>query len=157
MSSIAEIDLASRVAILGSGALTGVMLAIGIGLGGYWLTLPPQEFDAWLTHHFVMFLPAVILVLTPALISVWICRSRCAPGSPSRRHWNRSLAGLLVMVVTTTIWHLPLNMWVWFGDPIPDATLEIVLYAWLIGHVLRVAGPLVATLQAVDGHVGQKP
>ena len=157
MSSIAETDLASRVAILGSGALTGVMLAIGIGLGGYWLTLPPQEFDAWLTHHFVMFLPAVILVLTPALISVWICRSRCAPGSPSRRHWNRSLAGLLVLVVTTPIWHLPLNMWVWFGAPISDATLEIVLYAWLIGHVLRVAGPLVATLQAVDGHVGQKP
>ena len=112
MSSITKIDLASRVAILGSGALTGVMLTIGIGLGGYWLTLPPQEFDAWLTHHFVMFLPAVILVLTPALISVWICRSRCAPGSPSRRHWNRSLAGLLVMVVTTTIWHLPPNMWV---------------------------------------------
>ena len=53
------------------------------------------------------------------------------------------------MVVTTTIWHLPLNMWVWFGDPISDATLEIVLYAWLIGHVLRVAGPLVATLRAV--------
>ncbi len=34
-------------AICGTAGFSGVMLCIGVTLGGYWQSLPPQEFLDW--------------------------------------------------------------------------------------------------------------
>ena len=140
----------ATLAIVGSGSLTGVMLTIGIGLGGYWLNLPPQDVDQYLTRYFIYCLPCVIVSIGPALpcaIQCW----RSAPES-SQLLWRRSVLGLLLMLGVTTLIHLPLNVWVWFGPPIEDSTLFALLVGWLAAHSLRVMGALGATyygLQAV--------
>lgn len=141
-------------AIVGSGSLGGVMLAIGLGLGSYWLTLDPQAFDLWLTQHFIYFLPCVVLSVGPALPSAALCW-RSAP-APSRSLWRKCTLGLLVMLGVTTVVHLPLNLWVWFGAPIPDATLQILLVGWLAAHMLRLSGALGAAFYGVRALVAER-
>lgn len=84
----------------------------------------------------------------PALagtVSLW--RS-AAKGSRERVLWERAATGLLVLVGVTTFFHLPANVWVWSGER-SDLGLTALLVAWLGLHVLRIAGPLAATVLAL--------
>lgn len=119
------------------------MLAIGLGLGRYWLSLPPLEFATWFTANFQFLLPTVLATLPFALVgTVWSLR--LARGERSRRQWWIVLALLLATMVVTLAYHLPANIRIWSGD-LGEAQVSGELTWWLWLHfTLRIAPALAA-------------
>lgn len=56
MSSVTLRLICNALGILGAAMFAGVMLAIGVTLGGYWKSLPPDGFLDWFSqnNHFIM-------------------------------------------------------------------------------------------------------
>ena len=130
-----------RIAAVGLGAYTGVMLAIGLGLGRYWLSLPPLEFATWFTANFQFLLPTVLATLPLALAgTVWSLR--LARDEAARRQWWIALALLSVTMVVTLAYHLPANIRIWSGE-LDDPQVRGELTWWLWFHfTLRIAPAL---------------
>jgi len=140
--------LAHQLAVVGLGAYTGVMIAIGLGLGRYWLSLSPSAFVEWFTPNFWFLLPTVGVTLPVALWgSLWSWKLASAAGPTAKRQWRTVVLLLLVTVVVTMAYHLPANFRIWSGT-LDDAQVERELGLWLAAHLLRVGPALVATVLA---------
>lgn len=119
------------------------MLAIGLGLGRYWLSLPPPEFATWFTANFQFLLPTVLATLPFALVgTVWSLR--LAQGQSTRRQWWIALALLLATMMVTLAYHLPANIRIWSGE-LSETQIHGELTWWLWLHFsLRIAPALAA-------------
>ncbi|MEM6927158.1 MAG: hypothetical protein AAF602_09530 [Myxococcota bacterium] len=151
--------IANLIAVVGTGAYTGVMIAIGLGLGRYWLSLDPADFEAWFTPNFWYLLPTVLSTLPWALIgTVWSLS--IAWRTPARRAWLTVLALIGVTLVVTAGYHLPANIRIWSGE-LTAAQLESELGWWLVAHVARVgfalAGAVAGFLASTAGQGTDTP
>jgi hypothetical protein len=64
--------IVSILAVCGTGALTGVLLTIGLTLGGCWQRLPPAEFLDWFSKNGFLVGRTVPFALVPALLGLAI-------------------------------------------------------------------------------------
>ncbi|MEM7151439.1 MAG: hypothetical protein AAF799_01295 [Myxococcota bacterium] len=146
-------NLAHRLAVLGLGLYSGVMLTIGLGLGRYWLSLPPAEFVAWFTPNFWFLLPTIAATLPVALVgTVWSIRL----ADPGDGTWRKVLLLLVVTLVVTAAYHLPANIRIWSGE-LSDGRVANELTWWLCAHVVRVVAAIAAAWIGLGAMGAQAP
>ena len=130
-------------AVLGSAAFAGTMLCIGLAFGGYWTSLPPQEFLAWFTVNSGFIARTIPVVAGPALLgligSLWLARR----DRSARKQWAIATAAMLGLALVTAIYHLPTNSALASGEILPE-TVSSILRTWLAFHALRIALGFVA-------------
>ncbi len=122
--------------ICGAAGFAGVMLSIGVTLGGYWRSLPTQEFLDWFStnNHFVS--RSIPLIFMPTLIgligSVWL-----SWGSAELRYWLLSAACIFVVAVLTFAFFVPTNT-AFASGTMGEATGAAKLNQWLTIHYFRI-------------------
>lgn len=127
------------IAVIGSAAFLGVMLAIGFGLVPFFYLADPSIFEDWFADYFVFFLPAVFITSVPAFVGSITLVRRSPKGSQDRRQWRNTLLGLVSVYAVTTAVHLPLNIAFWSRD-LSDEAIVTSLGFWTAAHVLRITG-----------------
>ncbi|MEM8708103.1 MAG: DUF1772 domain-containing protein [Actinomycetota bacterium] len=140
-------DTTGGIAVLATAAYAGVMIAIGLGLGRYWLDLPPQEFAAWFEANFIFLLPTVAVTSVPALAAAVIAARR-TDDAAGRRDWYIALGLIGVTFAVTLAYHLPANLRIW-DLTMTDDELRTELTRWLALHAVRVVGALAAAWYAL--------
>lgn len=145
--------LSHRLSILGLGTYSGVMLAIGLGLGRYWLSLPPTTFAAWFTPNFWFLLPTVAITLPVALVGTAGAWRLAA--EEERARWRTVLLLLGATLAVTLAYHLPANIRIWSGE-LDDGQLRGELTWWLIAHLFRLGPAILATDLAVRASFGSR-
>lgn len=142
MSKRSQQQVANLLAVLGIGAYSGVMLAIGLGLGRYWLSLSSDAFVAWFTPNFWFLLPTIAVTLPVALLgTLW--SFVLSLGTPQASSWRLALTALVLTIVVTLAYHLPSNLRIWSGE-LTERDVANALVGWLVAHTLRVGGALFA-------------
>ncbi|NIY95236.1 DUF1772 domain-containing protein [Salipiger sp. HF18] len=131
-------------AVIGSAAFTGTMLCIGLAFGGYWTSLPAEEFLAWFAANSGLIARTIPVVAGPALLgligSLWLARrERGARGA-----WAIATAAMLGLAFVTAVYHLPANAALASGE-IPPEAVSATLRTWLTLHALRSALGLAAS------------
>jgi hypothetical protein len=123
-------------AICGAAGFAGTMLCIGVTLGGYWKSQPPDEFLDWFAqnNHFVA--RTVPMIVLPTLIglagSLW--SSWFAQGFA---WWVVSCLCLLTVLVLTAMYFVPSNTAFARGAVTPDLVPN-KLNQWVQVHYLRI-------------------
>ena len=131
-------------AIAGSAAFAGAMLCIGVTLGGYWRTLPAEQFLEWFAtnNHFIS--RTIPMVFVPAFIgvagSIWL-----AWGTPSLKFWAAAGVCILVVAILTFAFFVPANAA--FDSKALSAEETIAkLDQWLSIHNGRIAFAAIASV-----------
>ena len=135
-------------AICGSAGFSGVMICIGVTLGGYWRTLPPQDFLNWFAANNQFVAMSVPVIVGPALIgligSVWM-----AWNTPTQMLWVLSTLCLIGVIILTAAYFVPTNN-AFANGTIDPADVAAKLNQWLSIHYARIG---IAMLGAVLGCV----
>ncbi|WP_324695163.1 DUF1772 domain-containing protein [Novosphingobium sp. RL4] len=125
-------------AITGPAMFAGVMLAIGVILGGYWKSLPPEEFLDWFAQHGGRVQNAIPLVVLPTLIGLggmlWTDWSNVV----SRNLWLGAAGCIVAVLVLTMAWFVPSNT-AFASKAIPLDQVSGKLDTWLLVHNVRIA------------------
>ncbi len=135
-------------AILGSGALAGVLLAIGMSFGAYWRSLPPAAFLDWFGANMRYVPRAVPLTLVPALIG--LCGSLWMGWENPRERllWGAALLCCVLKLVVTAIWNAPLNHR--FASGVTAVTeVPGALHIWITAHSARIALIVASTVLGI--------
>ena len=131
-------------AVLGSASFTGTMLCIGLAFGGYWTSLPPEEFLVWFSLNSGLIARTIPIVAGPALLgllgSLWLARR----DKRARGSWAIAFAAMLGLAVVSGVYHLPVNAALASGA-IQPASVPATLWTWLSFHALRIAFGLAAS------------
>jgi len=94
--------------ICGAAGFAGVMLSIGVTLGGYWRSLPTQDFLDWFTANNQFVSRSIPLIFVPTFLglvgSVWL-----SWGAPELKYWLLSAGCILVVAVLTFAFFVPMN------------------------------------------------
>lgn len=137
---------ANILAICSTGAFSGLMLAIGLILGGYWRSLPPETFLDWFSTNEMLIARTIPVVAVPAVTglaaSIWLA------GSAGRRFWIAALLAIAVLFVVTAIVHLPINA-AFAAKSLPPDQVGPAIDRWLGVHWLRIALGFAATALGV--------
>lgn len=133
-------------AIVGAAGFSGVMLCIGVTLGSYWRTLPPELFLEWFAQNNQYISRAVSLIFLPTFIgmagSLWI-----AFGSPAFKYWLLSMLCIVVILFLTFGYFVPTNT-MFSGNGISVSLVPDKLNQWLLIHNARIS---LAAIAAVIG------
>ncbi|WP_127114752.1 anthrone oxygenase family protein [Shimia sediminis] len=134
---------AEGVTIVASGMFAGVMLFIGITLGGFYQSLPPQQFLNWFATNNGFIQDTIPLVSMPALLGTILC-TVLFWRRPARKWWVATLSCWLGVAVLTFGFFVPTNSAFAAGNmPIADAPETLAL--WLQIHWIRFVLGMVAT------------
>lgn len=130
-------------AVVGSAAFAGVMLAIELILGAFWRSLPPTDFLAWFQIHSPLVQRTIPLVVVPTLLglvgSIWLSWGEVA----ARNWWLAALGCIVATLVLTVTYFFPVNA-TFVAGSIPVESLPTKLDAWLAMHWVRIALALAA-------------
>ena len=130
------------VAICSTGAFSGLMLAIGLILGAYWTSLPPQDFLDWFSVNEMLIARTIPIVVVPALVgiagSIWFATGL------SRWLWISALTAIAVLLVITALVHLPINA-TFAAKSVPLDKVRPTIDHWLAIHWVRIALGIAAT------------
>lgn len=138
--------LAGLLATVSTGAFAGVMTAIGLILGGYWRSLPPQEFIDWFAANGASIGRIIPLVAVPSVVGI-VAALWLGWNSPARMFWLLALAGLIVVFIITFAWHLPANA-AFASRSVPLDDVGAKLSTWLSLHYVRIAAGLASAIFA---------
>lgn len=123
-------------AICGAAGFAGVMLSIGVTLGGYWRSLPTQDFLDWFAANNQFVSRAIPLIFMPTMIgvigSVWL-----SWGNPEVKYWLLSAACIVVVAVLTFAFFVPTNT-AFASGTMDVATGAAKLNQWLTIHYFRI-------------------
>lgn len=123
-------------AICGAAGFAGVMLSIGVTLGGYWRSLPTQEFLNWFEANNQFVARSVPIVFMPTFIgligSVWL-----SWGHPELKYWLLSVACIFVVAVLTFAFFVPTNT-AFASGTMDEAVGAGKLSQWLKLHYFRI-------------------
>lgn len=139
--------LFKMLAVIGSGAFLGVLLAIRVILGGYWRSLPPAEFLDWFAGNAPLFRQIIPIVLLPTLLGLAGAVSVDWTEAAARRLWLAAAGCILALLVLTALWFVPANA-AFAAKTVPLAEVPARLDAWLLVHTLRIALALAASALA---------
>ena len=139
---------AQALAVIGSAAFAGVMLAIGLILGAFWRSLPPAEFLAWFQAHGPLIQRVIPWLLVPTLAGLvgtaWLSWGDAAV----RAWWLGALACIAGVLLLTTLYFLPLNAR-FSAASIPVADVPVALNQWLALHWIRITLALAAAVSGL--------
>ena len=129
-------------AVCSTGAFSGLMLAIGLILGSYWKSLPPQDFLDWFSINEMLIAGTIPIVVVPAAIglagSIWL-----ATGT-ARWLWVTALVAIAILLVVTMLVHLPINA-TFAAKSVPLDQVRPTIDHWLAIHWVRIALGIAAT------------
>ena len=99
--------------ICGAAGFSGVMLCIGVTLGGYWRSLPAQEFLDWFAANNGYVARSVPVIVLPTLIglvgSLWLSR-----GSDALLFWCLSAACFFAVLIrqrlSIVLWFISVSL-----------------------------------------------
>lgn len=135
-------------AIVGSAAFAGVMLAIGIILGGFWISLPAADFLLWFQNHNHLVVRTIPLVVVPTLVglagSLWLSWADRA----ARLWWLAALGCIIAVLALTAAYFLPMNA-TFVAGTVPLADVPARLGSWLAMHWLRIVLAFVAAVLGI--------
>ncbi|MDT0683124.1 DUF1772 domain-containing protein [Roseicyclus sp. F158] len=124
------------------------MLCIAIAFGGYWTSLPPDDFLAWFAANSGLIARTIPVVAGPALLglvgSLWLARRERGV----RGTWAIAAAAMVGLALVTGLYHLPANAALANGE-IPSEAVSATLRTWLTLHALRIALGLAASAFAL--------
>ncbi|MDH7796228.1 MULTISPECIES: DUF1772 domain-containing protein [unclassified Beijerinckia] len=135
-------------AISGAAMFAGVMLAIGVILGAYWKSLPPQGFLDWFSqnNHFVA--QVIPFVVAPALIGLAGSLYISWGDTTGRTLWLVASACIIAVLAVTFAYHLPSNAQ-FAAKAVPLDQVSGKLDSWLLLHSLRIVLALVASILGI--------
>ncbi|MEM9893351.1 MAG: anthrone oxygenase family protein [Actinomycetota bacterium] len=131
-------------AVIGSAAYTGVLITIGLGLGRYWQTVPPQDYAAQFDEIFEFLLPAIAITLLPAMAGIALSLRR-AWNTTAKTLWLAAAIALAASLAITVLYHVPANNRIW-SDTITADDLDTERARWLGWHAARTIAGLTAAL-----------
>ena len=121
-------------AICGAAGFAGVMLSIGVTLGGYWRSLPTQEFLDWFSANNQFVSRSIPMVFMPTFLglvgSVWL-----SWGNPELKYWIASLVCIIVVTIFTFAFFVPANV-AFASGTLNEATAAEKLNQWIKIHYL---------------------
>ncbi len=135
-------------AILGSAAFAGVMLAIALILGAFWRSLPPTDFLVWFKANSGFIARAIPVVAGPALLGLVGSIALSWSDATARNLWLAALGCIVALLVLTVAYFFPINATFNAGSIAPDDVPER-LEAWLAMHWVRIALALIAATLGV--------
>lgn len=146
--------------ISGSAMFAGVMLAIGVTLGGYWKSLPPEGFLDWFGRNIPFIMRSISLVVPPTLVgmagSLWLSWA----DRRARSLWLAGSGCIVAVLLITAAYYLPSNAR-FAGRSIPPEQVPAALDAWLLVHNVRIALAVLASVLGVvaigGGRAGAEP
>ncbi len=124
------------VAICGAAGFAGVMLSIGVTLGGYWRSLPTQDFLDWFATNNQFVSRSIPLIFMPTLIGL-IGSVSLSWGNPELRYWLLSAACVFVVAILTFAFFVPTNTAFAAGN-MDAVTGAAKLNQWLTIHYFRI-------------------
>ncbi len=139
------------IAIIGTSAFIGNLVVIGLGFGGYWLTLDPIEFMQQFGIQFPLLLAPTMGILLPALIATVAMVVTTKDQKAVRKNWIIALVGLMITCTITSVYHLPTN----FGFMDMKYSAEVAaskLNMWLMLHWVRATFVMVAAIFSVRAY-----
>ena len=130
-------------AIIGSAAFAGTMICIGLAFGGWWTSLPPEDFLAWFAANSGFIARTIPIVAGPAAIgllgSLWLARRERSV----RVVWALATVAMISVGVVTGLYHLPTNA-AFVAETVPPVDVPETLATWRRLHALRIALGLAA-------------
>lgn len=137
--------LFSVLAVVGAASFAGVMLAIGVILGGYWRSLPPAQFMAWVAQHGDLIVRAIPLVVLPTVVglagALW-----CDWAVPSARWlWLGAAVCIAAVLGFTAVYFIPANA-AFASQAIALDQVPSKLSQWLLLHQIRIGLALAASV-----------
>ncbi len=137
---------AQLIGLVSTSMYAGVMLCIGIGLGGYWLTIGSVEYAQMFQNIFLYLLPCIAITLLPGLVGVFKSY-KAETNQTIKQLWKNSLFAIVVSIAITSFIALPLNFKIW-NDSTSSSEIETLLIIWLIMHATRLAAAFIGVLYA---------
>lgn len=147
----------NALAILSGGAFAGGNLFIGLSMGAYWLSLPPDTFYGEFWEQFQRFLFTIMPLFILTLIGLILSARLDWQDRPLRKNWLVAFGLFVAISLITLLFHMPLNLRIAaasisaqaaatsesFGllNAFGQATLEDASAnraSWLLGHIPRV-------------------
>lgn len=130
-------------AIVGSAAFAGVMLAIALILGPVWRSLPPADFLSWFAANSGIIARTIPVVLLPTVAGMVGSLMLSWTSVGSRNLWLAAIGCIAVLLVLTVAYFFPMNASFSAGSvPIEDVADR--LDAWLAMHWVRIALAILA-------------
>ena len=124
-------------AISGSAMFAGVMPAIGVTLGGYWMSLPASDFLDWFNENYRFIMRVVPIVVVPAFPglagSLWLGWGE----GKERALWIGAILCMMAVLVLTIVWFVPNNA-KFAAKSVPLDQVSARLGAWLMIHWVRI-------------------
>ncbi|MEM7426374.1 MAG: hypothetical protein AAF441_09775 [Pseudomonadota bacterium] len=128
---------ANATALVASGAFAGCNLFIGLSIGGFWLSLEPEEFKAVFGQQFPRFLltimPLYLLTLLGLVQSAWLDWQH----QIIRRNWLIAIGLFAAITFITLGYHVPENLRL-LSSGYSEGQAAASRPYWLIGHVPRI-------------------
>ncbi len=136
--------IANSIAVIGSAAFSGVMICIGVTLGGFWRSLPPQDFLDWFAVNNSFVARSVPMTVVPAFLglggSIWTDR-----GTTDAWLWGLSTVCMAIVMVMTARFFVPANR-AFAGGKLDTRDVPRQLQRWLSVHAVRIALGLTAAI-----------
>ncbi len=140
----------SIVAIIGIGAFAGNMLNIGLSHVMYWQSLDPIEFMKFFAIDFpLLLMPTAVTVLSAWLGSLFVFL-KSKKKSESRKYWRFAFWGLTLVLIQTSVYHLPMNL-DFMALKYDALTATSKLRGWIISHWIRIAITIFSGIYALKG------
>lgn len=139
-------------AVTGSGIFAGTLLTIRLTLGGYWLALPADQFQA----SFATLAPHIMKAIPWGLMSgliglaglVWLDRH----DREMAMIWAASLLCVAIVLVITAVWFVPTNALIEAGKVSLDQVAALRA-SWLAHHEWRLGFAVLGTAIAAWGAI----
>jgi hypothetical protein len=130
-------------AVVGSAAFAGVMLAIALILGAFWRSLPPADFLIWFAANSGFIARTIPLVVGPTLLGLAGSILLTWGDASARNLWLSALGCIIALLVLTVAYFFPLNTMFNEGT-IAHGDVPGRIDAWLGMHWVRIALALAA-------------
>lgn len=122
------------------------MLCIGVTLGGYWRSLPPEDFLAWFAANNQLVARTIPITVVPAFIglvgSIWMAWGSSTSGVIL---WIISTLCFLGVIVLTVMYFVPTNT-AFASGTIEVSEVSATLDQWVTIHYARIGGAMLAAI-----------
>ena len=135
--------------IIAIAAFTGNMINIGLSYAIHWLSLEPVAFMQTFATDFPLLLGPTAMTLLPAFLGTTLLYFRSKKKSTSRRLWQYTLIGLLIINIQTAVYHLPLNL-DFVAQSIALDKVQGKLSTWIVFHWVRVLLAMITSVFAIQ-------
>lgn len=140
----------SILAIISIGAFAGNMLNIGLSHAIYWQSLDPMEFMKFFATDFPLLLIPTAVTLLPAWLGSLFVWLKSENNSEARKYWKIAFWGLTLIILQTSIYHLPMNL-KFMELKYDEITAVKKLDGWVVSHWVRIAIAIFSGVYAVKG------